>query len=160
MLHRHKSTLTQKTRNFNRRRDNNGNTNSISEETVEYDQVINSASMPKMEQLQTQSSIGSAGSMSKSISQFEHSSLSSFLPPVAKASSQASTSGVDSCRSSSLYFEDPNPNSNLQVFKSLNREKEIIKEATNKMKEANNYSTTKYISQTNNYSNRTKGGLT
>jgi len=161
MLQRHKSTLTQKTRNFNRRRDNNNNNaESIAEETVEYDQVINSTSVARKDQLQTQSSISSANSLSKSITQFEHSSLSSFLPPVGKASSQqVLTSGGDNCKSSSLYFEDPNPSSNLQVFKSLNREKEIIKEASNRMKEANNYNTTKYISQTSNNNNRSKAIL-
>lgn len=151
MLQRHKSTLTQKTRNFNRRRNT-----VITEETMEYDQVSQSIGNSV-----NYSKDPNVNSVSKSVGQFEHSSLSSFLPPVGKSSMQLGSAGnSDSCRSSSLFFEDSNPNNNIQSFKSLNREMEISKEHSNRarMQDNNVGTSTKYISNTSSNS-RSKAGL-
>lgn len=102
----------QKTKNFNRRKDN-----SITEETQDFD-------------LKKESSFSSSTTLGKS-SDLNYSSLNSFLPPVGKSNSQLANHN-DNIRSSSLYFEDTNPNSNLQVFRSLNKEKQIINEHTNR----------------------------
>lgn len=112
MLLRHKSTVMQKTKNFNRRKGN-----SITEETQDFD-------------LKKESSFSSPTNLGKG-NDLNYSSLNSFLPPVNKSNSQLANHN-DNIRSSSLYFEDTNPNSNLQVFRSLNKEKQIINEHTNR----------------------------
>lgn len=159
MLQRHKSTLHQKTRNFNRRTDS-----IIKEETQNFNDINGSqaasqngfntgfggaSARPNSQSVSNQNfQYGQLGngkangnlqnSMIRESSDLANGSLSSFLPPVGKNGiANDSTGEANLCRSTSMYFEGDNASTtssvNLSSFRSLKREKELAHEQTKQL---------------------------
>lgn len=158
MLQRHKSTLHQKTKNFNRRTDS-----IITEETQNFndingsqvgsqngfnvgfggrskDQSVSNQNF-QYGKLSNQQKHGNLqNSLIRESSDLANGSLSSFLPPVGKNGAANGSNGQDEaslCRSTSMYFEGDNASTtssvNLSSFRSLKREKELAHEQTKQL---------------------------